>query len=112
VVTGGEDSKVRFINIAEGKVVTIKAHRHRVVGIGFAPDDSLVASASFDKTIKFYDRYGNQTAEHELGHQALGLCFSPDGKRLFVTTQDRNLFIFDMEIKHRLTDKLAKNILK
>ena len=96
LVTSCEDSNVRFFDISEDAVETVDIHSGRVVGVRFSPDDSFVATASFDKTIRFFDKEGNVKGEYELGDEALGVSFSPAGDRLFVSTQNQLLYIFDV----------------
>ncbi|MCP4583015.1 MAG: WD40 repeat domain-containing protein [candidate division Zixibacteria bacterium] len=99
LVSSCEDGKLRFINIAEGKIDEIPGHQKRVVDVAFSPDDSLLATASFDKTVKFFDKYGTEKGGHEFDSEALSLTFSPDGKRLFVGTVDKHLHIFDIVVQ-------------
>jgi len=95
-VSGCEDGKLRFFNIIKADTKTVWGHQKRVIDVLFSPDDSLLASTSFDKTVKLFDRYGNQKGEQMLDSEALGVTFSPNGKRLFVSTKDRHLHIFDI----------------
>jgi WD40 repeat protein len=98
LVSGCEDGNIRFFNIAEAETKTIQGHQMRVIDVSFSPDDSLLASTSFDKTVKLFDRHGNLKVEHKLDSEALGATFSPDGKRLFVSTKDQHLHIYDIVI--------------
>ena len=96
LVSGCEDGNLRFFNIAEAKTKTVQGHQKRVIDVSFSPDDSLLASTSFDKKVKLFDYYGNQKSEYELDSEALGVIFSPDGKRLFVSAKNQVLHIFDI----------------
>jgi len=89
-----EDGAVRLINLEEQTSTLIKAHSSRSVGIASTSDGLLFATASFDKSVRLFDRYGNPKGELQFDSEALGVNFSPDTSRLFVSTRNRQLHIF------------------
>ena len=96
IVTCCEDGRVRFFNINEDTVQISEIHKERVVGVSFSPDDSFIAASSFDKSVSFFDSHGNEQGQYYLTSEALGLTFSPDSKKLFVSTQDRKLHTYEI----------------
>ena len=96
VVSTCEDGFLRFIDLDSNKITQIEAHQKRAVGIASSSDGALIASASFDKTIKFFDRHGSQKGSLELADEALGIAFSNDDSRLYVTTKTGQLFIYSV----------------
>ena len=75
-------------------------HRDRVLGIVFSPDGETIASASFDKTVKLWNREGKllQTLK---GHQegVYSVAFSPDGETIASTSADRTIKLWNREGK-------------
>jgi WD40 repeat protein len=67
--------------------VTFKGHADPVYAVAVSPDGDVLATGSFDKTIKLWDPTAGKevrTLGGKTGHtnQVLSLSFSPDGKML------------------------------
>jgi WD40 repeat protein len=96
VISACEDGQIRLTNLDDGEQSLISSHEKRAVSVAFSPADNVIASVSFDKSIKFFDRQGNPQGEYQLDSEALGASFSRDGKRLFVSTKNRTLHMFNV----------------
>ncbi|MBO0701132.1 MAG: WD40 repeat domain-containing protein, partial [Zavarzinella sp.] len=69
---------------ADDKRMVLRGHTDSVFALAFSPDGKILASGSFDKTIKLWDVASGKEIRTLSGHtkQVVSLAFSPDGKRL------------------------------
>jgi Tol biopolymer transport system component len=69
----------------------VKAHADIIQHLTFSPDGKILASASYDKQVKFWDPAGgkllNTLTEHS--DSVYGITFSPDGKLFASAAADR-----------------------
>lgn len=71
--------------------------------VAFHPEHNLLASAGQSGTIRIWDvaQAGRLTCELRRSHDAiLSLAFSADGKWLASGTEDRTIFLWDLEHRH------------
>lgn len=76
---------IRVWNVASGEEeLRIDAHPKNINGVRFSPDESIIASASEDKTIKLWNAQTGALLNTLKGHQSFVHCveFSPDGLRI------------------------------
>lgn len=81
---------------------TLVGHSSDVRAIAFSPDGKLLASGSFDDTIKLWDTTTWEELATLKTHKVHGLAFSPDGKRLVSGGRDKTVKIWDVATRQEL----------
>lgn len=86
----------------------ITGHTSRVSSVCFSPDGNMLASGSYDHTIKLWDRQSSETVATLSGHTGSinSVAFSPDGNILASGSSDSTVRLWDIhtgEIKKTLT---------
>jgi len=79
-------------------------HEGPVTSLAFAPGTAVLASGSWDGTLKMWDVYKNScvdTMEH--GCDVLALCFRPDGREICTATTNGSLVVWDAENGNQVT---------
>lgn len=73
---------VRLWDLATGAALqTLEGHGNGIHAVGFSLDSKLLASASYDETVRLSDLAALQTLDGHIS-MAKTVTFSPDGKRL------------------------------
>lgn len=97
VASGGCDNAVRVYDVASGQAAQIGAHDQpvRSVRVVNVQGNPIVASASWDKTLKYWDvRQQNPVATVQLPERAYSMDTSRD--LLVVATAQRNICVFNL----------------
>ncbi len=78
--------------------LTIKGHSAGVWGVAFSPDDSMIASASDDSTIKLFQTDGTLIKTFT-GHQSSvwDIAFSPDGRTIISSSEDKTIKLWQLD---------------
>jgi cytochrome c len=95
-VTGGEDGRIAVWNEGEQQPATVlEGHTAPVVALAVSPDATLLASASWDGTVRLWPLAGGPARMLE-GHQqnVNGVAFTADGKSLVSASYDLTLRIW------------------
>ncbi|PSC76313.1 periodic tryptophan 2-like protein [Micractinium conductrix] len=99
VCAGSKDSFQIFVwSLKTGRLLDVlAAHEGPVVALSFCPGASLLASASWDRTVRTWDVFNGKGAMEALQHQhdVLSLAWRPDGKQLASSTLDGQIYFWD-----------------
>ncbi len=79
-------------------VNTLSGHKDTISQIKYSPDGKLIASASWDKTIKLWNAENGKLIDSLIGHQdgVNSIAFSPDGQTLISGSEDRTIKLWDL----------------
>ena len=101
VVAGSIDSFEIFMwSVQTGKILDIlSGHEGPVGSLSFSPTGNLLASGSWDKSVRLWNVYGRSRAVEpfQFGAEVLALAFRPDGKELAITTLDGQVTFYDVD---------------
>ncbi|MBV9313587.1 MAG: hypothetical protein JO100_07485, partial [Pseudonocardia sp.] len=72
---------------------TLKGHTNWVRGVAFSPDGRLLATTSYDRTVRVWDPATGAHLRTLEGHTnwVNGVAFSPDGRLLATASRDRTV---------------------
>ena len=81
------------------------SHSAEVTSVVFSPDGRILASGSWDHTIRLWDMETKKVTAILQGHSdgVTSLTFSPDGKTLTSGSWDHTIRLWDMELKKKTT---------
>ncbi|KAL4230154.1 U3 snoRNP protein [Mactra antiquata] len=99
VCAGAQDTFEIFVwSMQTGRLLEILAsHEGPVSCLSFSPSQSLLASGSWDKTVKLWDVFENKGAKETLtlSSDVLAVSFRPDGGELAVSTLNAQISFWD-----------------
>ena len=77
---------------------SFQGHNGVIMAVSFSPDGKIIASASFDKTIKLWQVSTGKLITTLEGHQERlwSLRFSPDGKTLASSSYDSTIKLWNV----------------
>jgi len=98
--TAGEAHEVRLFPANQ----VVLSHADTIQALAFSPEGRWLASASYDRLIRLYDRQANQPGPVLKDHSdaVYGVAFSPDGKLLASCGADRSVKVWDVATGERL----------
>ena len=108
IAFGNKTGTLGILNLRTNRVSRIKAHVSRITDLQFSPDDNLLATASYDGTIKIWNANNLNIRPVTIkGHEAwvLSLAFNRDGKYLVTGDNAEKIFVWTSK-----TDFMAEDI--
>ena len=76
---------------------TLTGHRDAIMWLGFSPDDTLIASVSWDQTFRIWDHKSGKLLHLFLSHgQNWTGAFSPDSRFFAGTSGEGRLWVWDV----------------
>lgn len=83
---------------------TLRGHEDRINRIAWSSDGELLASASYDKSVRVWNALSGEFCYKLEGHESLvfGVAWSPDGKKLASASYDRSAIIWDVGSRSQL----------
>jgi cytochrome c len=99
IVTGGEDSKIAIWQPgAPAPERVLQGHVAPIVSLAVSPDGAMLASASWDRSIRLWPLKGGEPRVLEDHQQNVnGVAFAPDGKALVSAAYDLTLRIWPLD---------------
>lgn len=101
IVAGSQDSFEIFVwSVQTGQLLdSLTGHEGPISFLAFGKESSVLASASWDKTIRIWSIFGRsqQVEPIETLSDVLSLALRPDSKEVAVSTLDGHIITFDVE---------------
>ncbi|CAC5425132.1 PWP2 [Mytilus coruscus] len=101
VCAGGLDVFEIFVwSMQTGRLLEVLAgHEGPVSSLSFSPKQSLLASGSWDKSVKLWDVFENKGAKENMivNSDVLAVVFRPDGEEIAVSTLDAQITFWNAQ---------------
>lgn len=98
IASGGDNGELVAWDGDTGKPLTqaIKAHTSWILSLDFSPDDTVLATGSYDRTVKLWNTKMWQEQGNLIQCGAFVRCvrYSPSGERLAIATEDNAIQIW------------------
>ena len=108
MVSGSDDFTLKLWNPSKEKkhLASMTGHQQLVIDVKFSPDARLIASASFDKSLRLWNGKNGQFIARFLGHvqSVYQLAWSADSRLLVSGAADSTLKLWSLKTKKLHTD--------
>ena len=97
--------EVGEFRVADGQLLRkLQGHHDAILSLALSPDGKLLATGSYDQTIRIWDTATGQELQTLTGHNGgvFGLSFRPDGRVLASASSDRTVKLWDVATGQRL----------
>ncbi|MEZ6119044.1 MAG: WD40 repeat domain-containing protein [Pirellulaceae bacterium] len=101
----GSRGEVRIWNLASGKLAkTLSGHRDVIYAMALSPNQTTLATGSYDRNILLWDVQTGQIVRELSGHNGAiyDLAFSPDGQVLVSASADATVKVWSVATGERL----------
>ncbi|KAK9791836.1 hypothetical protein WJX73_006514 [Symbiochloris irregularis] len=106
---GGCDNSVQLWNLQTSQLQAVAAHSQPVCHLGFLPDYNLLATASWDKTLQYWDlRQPKAVTSVALPERVY--AFGLQGNLLVLGLAERHVLIFDLKNPSRPFKQAMSNL--
>eukprot|EP01018_Ginkgo_biloba_P039807 Gb_23048 [translate_table: standard] len=99
ICAGTLDSFEIFVwSMKTGRLLDVlSGHEGPVHGLAFSPTHAILASSSWDKTVRLWDVFDGKGAVEKFSHthDVLTVTYRPDGKQLACSTLDGQIYFWD-----------------
>lgn len=96
IAVGGD--RVQIFETATGVCVGTLEHEWKVQSVTFSPDDTLVATGSYDNVVRIWDVETGELGESFVAHTGgvNSVAFSPDGAKIASASSDHSVRVWDV----------------
>ncbi len=112
---GGDDGRVRLLDLASGRVQTLSGgHEAPVLDEAFSPDGRRLATSAEDGSVIVWDLLEGRATETLRAHNdwVTNLVFGPDGRTLYTASVDGSAIIWDVAGDRRLGQPFTTGLVR
>ena len=97
ITVSWKDGTVRIWSLFPPKQNLLKGHKSALLDVDISPDGQLIATASDDKTVRFWNPQGQLIDEFEAPYAIRSIDFSPDGQIIAAGLSNGTVYLWSTE---------------